>query len=72
LSKLHKTHTDNRTGYWIKYPNETAKNEKRLVDKPDTTLTASKSLDDVIEDYCKGGFDKDNKVGRRPSKSCQI
>jgi len=72
LSELHKTHTDNRTGYWIKDPNETAKNEKRLVDKPDTTLTAGKSLNDVIEDYCKGGFEKDNKIGKRTSKSCQI
>jgi len=72
LSELHKTHTDSRTGYWIKDPNETAKNEKRLVDKPDTTITAGKSLNDVIEDYCKGGFEKDNKVGSRTSKSCQI
>jgi len=32
LLKLTKTHTDNRTGYWIKDPNETAKNGKRLVD----------------------------------------
>ena len=72
LSKLVKTHTDSRTGYWTKDPNETAKNNKRLVDKPDTTLTAGKSLNDVIEDYCKGGFEKDNKIGKRTSKSCQI
>ena len=72
LSELVKTHTDSRNGYWTKDPNETAKNEKRLVDKPDTTITAGKSLNDVIEDYCKGGFEKDNKVGSRTSKSCQI
>ena len=48
LSKLVKTHTDTRTGYWIKDPNETTKNEKRLVDKPDTTLTAGKSLNDAV------------------------
>jgi len=72
LIELVKTHTDMKTGYWIKDPNETAKNEKRLVDKPDTTLTAGKSINEVIEDYCKGGFEKDNRVGSRTSKSCQI
>jgi hypothetical protein len=72
LIKLVKTHTDSKNGYWTKDPNETAKNDKRLVDKPDTTLTAGKSLNDVIEDYCKGGFEKDNKLGSGTSKSCQI
>ncbi len=67
-----KTHTDSRTGYWIKDPNETAKNEKRLVDKPDTKLTAGKTINEVIEDYCKGGFEKDNRAGSRTAKSCQI
>jgi hypothetical protein len=65
------THQDER-GLWIKSPVKTRVDEKRLIDKPDTTLTAGKSLNDVIEDYCKGGFEKDNKVGRRTSKSCQI
>ena len=65
------THQDDR-GLWIKSPVQTKIDEKRLVDKPDTTLTAGKSLNDVIEDYCKGGFEKDNKVGSRTSKSCQI
>ena len=65
------THQDER-GLWIKSPIKTRVDEKRLVDKPDTTLTAGKSLNDVIEDYCKGGFEKDNKVGKRTSKSCQI
>jgi len=52
LSKLHETHTDSRTGYYIKDPNETAKNDKRIVPKPDTTLTAGKTINEVIEDYC--------------------
>ena len=65
------THQDER-GLWIKSPIKTRVDEKRLVDKPDTTLTAGKSLNDVIEDYCKGGFEEDNKVGSRTSKSCQI
>ena len=65
------THQDER-GLWIKSPVQTKIDEKRLVDKPDTTLTAGKSINEVIEDYCKGGFEKDNRVGSRTSKSCQI
>ena len=65
------THQNER-GLWIKSPNKTRVDEKRLVDKPDTTLTAGKSINEVIEDYCKGGFEKDNRVGSRTSKSCQI
>ena len=65
------THQDDR-GLWIKSPVKTRLDEKRLVDKPDTTLTAGKSINEVIEDYCKGGFEKDNRVGSRTSKSCQI
>ncbi len=65
------THQDDR-GLWIKSPVQTKIDEKRLVDKPDTTLTAGKSINEVIEDYCKGGFEKDNRVGSRTSKSCQI
>ena len=68
---LANTHQDER-GLWIKSPIKTRVDEKRLVEKPDTTLTAGKSLNDVIEDYCKGGFEKDNRVGSRTSKSCQI
>ena len=68
---LAETHQDER-GLWIKSPIKTRVDEKRLIDKPDTTLTASKLLNDVIEYYCKGGFEKDNKVGSRTSKSCQI
>ena len=72
LSKLHKTHTDNKTGYWIKDPNVTKKNEERIVEKPNTILTAGKTINEAIEDYCEGGFEKDSKSGNRDSKSCQI
>ena len=65
--ELADTHQDERS-LWIKSPNKTRVDEKRLVDKPDTTLTAGKSINEVIEDYCKGGFEKDNKVGSRTSK----
>ena len=65
------THQDER-GLWIKSPIKTRVDEKRLIDKPDTTITAGKSLNDTIEDYCRGGFEKDNKIGKRTSKSCQI
>jgi hypothetical protein len=72
LINLVKTHTDSKTRFWIKDPNETKRDEKRLIEKPDTTLTAGKSINEVIEDYCKGGFEKDNRVGSRTFKSCQI
>ena len=68
---LAETHQDER-GLWLKNPNQTRANEKRLVDKPDSTLTAGKTINEVIEDYCKGGFEKDSKFGNRDSKSCQI
>jgi hypothetical protein len=69
--ELSSTHQDDR-GLWTKNPTQTRVDEKRLVDKPDTTITAQKSINEVIEDYCKGGFEKDNKEGKRTSKSCQI
>ena len=69
--ELADTHQDERS-LWIKSPNKTRVDEKRLVDKPDTTLTAVKSINEVIEDYCKGGFEKDNKVGSRTSKKTWI
>jgi integrase len=68
---LAETHQDNR-GFWLKNPNQTRADEKRLVEKPDTTITAGKSINEVIEDYCKGGFEKDTKFGKRTSKSCKI
>ena len=68
---LAETHQDER-GLWLKNPNQTKADEKRLVEKPDTTITAGKSINEVIEDYCKGGFEKDTKFGKRTSKSCKI
>ena len=68
---LSETHQDKR-GLWLKNPNQTKADEKRLVEKPDTTITAGKSINEVIEDYCKGGFEKDTKFGKRTSKSCKI
>jgi hypothetical protein len=44
---LANTHQDER-GLWIKSPIKTRVDEKRLVEKPDTTLTASKILYVVI------------------------
>ena len=67
--ELAETHQDDR-GIWIKNPNETRADEKRLIEKPDTTITAGKSINEAIEDYCKGGFEKDYKFGNRTSKSC--
>ena len=69
--ELSETHQDKR-GLWLKNPNQTRADEKRLVEKPDTTITAGKSINEVIEDYCKGGFEKDTKFGKRTSKSCKI
>ena len=66
---LAETHQDER-GCWIKNPNQTKADKKRLVEKPNTTITAGKSINEVIEDYCKGGFEKDYKFGNRTSKSC--
>tara|TARA_B110000971_G_scaffold117981_1_gene120862 strand:- start:379 stop:888 length:510 start_codon:yes stop_codon:yes gene_type:complete len=37
LKEVFKNHTDLETGFWIKDPNETRKNEARIVEKPDTT-----------------------------------
>ena len=77
LFQLHKTHTDKETGYWIKDPNKTRKDEKRLVEKPDTTQAKGYSINEVIEAYCgadlpgeltERGFSKDRKDGFRASK----
>ena len=69
--ELSQTHQDHR-GLWIKNPNQTRADGKRLIEKPDTTITAGRSINEVIEDYCKGGFEKDERFGKRTSKSCQI
>jgi len=77
LFKLYKSHTDPHTGYWIKDPNETRKNEDRIVEKPDTTAAKGLTVNEVIEAYCgadlpgeitERGFSKDRKDGYRTSK----
>ena len=77
LIKLHKTHTDPKTRLWIKNPNITKKDEKRLIEKPDTTKAKGYTVNEVIEAYCgapihnevaERGFSKDRKDGYRASK----
>ena len=77
LSNIFKTHTDPETGFWIKNPNETKKNDKRIVPKPDTTKAKGYTVNEVIEAYCgapiyeeaaERGFSKDRKDGYRSSK----
>ena len=48
LFKLYKSHTDPHTGYWIKDPNETRKNEDRIVEKPDTTAAKGLTVNEVL------------------------
>ena len=69
--ELSETHQDHR-GLWIKNPLQTKADKERLVEKPDTTIAAGRSINETIEDYCKGGFEKDHKTGNRTSKSCKI
>ena len=80
LIELHKTHTDFKTGLWIKDPNITKKDEKRIVEKPDTTKAKGYTINEVIEAYCgaelpgeqtERGFSKDRKEGYRRAKSCR-
>jgi len=78
LMELHKTHVDPKTLYWIKNPNETARNNKRIVPKKDTTETAGKTINEVIVSYCgedegegHRGFLKDIKQGYKTSKSAK-
>lgn len=52
LIKLYNDHTDLKTGFWIKDPVETLKNEKRIVEKPDTTIAKGYTINEVIEAYC--------------------
>ena len=77
LARIHKEHTDPKTGYWIKDPVETFKNEKRLVEKPDTTQPKGYTINEVIEAYCgaalpgettERGFSKDRREGYRAAK----
>ena len=77
LLKIYRDHTDPKTGYWIKDPNETKKNEKRIVEKPDTTAAKGYTINEVIEAYCgaalpgettERGFSKDRRDGFRAAK----
>ena len=76
---LASTHQDDR-GIWIKNPNQTRIDEKRLVEKPDTTKAKGYTINEVIEAYCgaelpgeqtERGFSKDRKEGYRRAKSCR-
>ena len=72
LKEVFKTHTDPETGFWIKDPNLTRKDEARFVEKKDTTQAKAYTINDVIEAYCgapifeeeaERGFSKDRKDG---------
>ena len=80
LVDLVKTHQDPKTKFWIKDPNLTKKNEKRIVEKPDTTQAKGYTINETIEAYCgatindepaERGFSKDRKDGYRTAKSCR-
>ena len=80
LINLFRTHTDPKTGYWTKDPNITKRDEKRIVEKPDTTIAKGYTVNEVIEAYCgapiheeeaERGFSKDRKDGFRTAKSCR-
>ena len=68
LRDLVLAHTDKETKLWTKDPNETRKNDKRIVVKPDTTKPKGFTLNETIEAYCgaeipgeetERGFSKD-------------
>ena len=74
---LAETHQDER-GLWIKNPNETRANEKRIIPKEDTTAPAGKTINETLESYCGAdeleghrGFLKDVKQGYKTSKSAK-
>ena len=76
--ELAETHQDER-GHWIKNPNETRADEKRIVPKKDTSLPTGKTVNEVLESYCGAdeaeghrGFLKDVKQGYKTSKSAKI
>ena len=52
LSELVKTHTDPKTGFWIKDPNITKRDDNRFVEKQDTTAAKGYTINDIIEAYC--------------------
>ena len=80
LIDLVNTHQDPKTKFWTKDPNITKRDEKRIVEKPDTTQPKGYTINEVIEAYCgaempgeqiERGFSKDRKDGFRASKSCR-
>lgn len=75
--ELAETHQDDR-GLWIKNTKQTRIDEKRIVEKPDTTKPKGYTINKVIEAYCgaalpgeqtERGFSKDRKEGYRRAKS---
>ena len=77
--ELATTHQDER-GIWIKDPNKTRSDKKRLIKKPNTTLPKGYTINEVIEAYCgaelpgeitERGFSRDRKEGYRRAKSCR-
>ena len=75
--ELTETHQNER-GLWIKNPNETRANEKRIIPKEDTTAPAGKTINETLESYCGAdeleghrGFLKDVKQGYKTSKSAK-
>jgi|TARA_R100001086_G_scaffold19868_1_gene9680 integrase len=77
LRKVYLDHTDPETGFWIKDPNITKTNEKRIVEQPDTTAAKGYTVNEVIEAYCgaalpgettERGFSKDRRDGFRAAK----
>jgi len=83
--ELDKTHKDPKSGYWIKNPNDTRRNEQRIIPLEDTSVPTDITVNEVIEAYCgaetlnpltknmeeERGFLKDYKQGYRTSKSCK-
>ena len=77
LLKIYRDHTDPKTGFWTKDPNQTKKNDKRLVEKPDSTKPKGYTVNETIIAYCGGqiydepierGFSKDKRDGYRAAK----
>ena len=77
LMELTRTHQDHKTRFWIKDPNITKRDEKRIIEKPDTTQPKGYTVNEVIEAYCgaslpgettERGFSKDRRDGYRAGK----
>lgn len=77
LLEIHTAHKDPKTGFWIKVPVKTFKDEVRIVPKSDPTGDKDYTVNEVIEAYCgcsidgqeaERGFSKDKKDGCRASK----